>query len=218
MPAGESAGSVAIRNTSNAAVGFRASALSWTNAGEQDVRLEPTDDLVVFPATLVIPPKDTRKIRIGARFGPVAIERSYRLILEEVAVEPSASSAGVVMRMRFSLPLFFQPKDRRTSVELAAPDLSSGRVRVTVRNAGRLHVTPRAFTIVGLDAAGAEIWSRTLPAWYLLAGESRTYDRDLTLDECGPTASVTVDIRFLEDNVAVLRKEHRVGPRACDRP
>lgn len=218
VPAGESAGSVAIRNASDTAVGFRASALSWTNAGEQDMRLEPTEDLVVFPATLVIPPRDTRRIRIGARFGPVAIERSYRLILEEVGLEPSSSSSGVTMRMRFSLPVFFQPKNRRTSVELGAPDLSRGRVRVTVKNAGRLHVTPRAFTIAGLDAAGARIWSRTLPAWYLLAGESRTYERDLTVDECGSTASVTADIRFLEDGVAVLRKEHRAGPHACERP
>lgn len=214
--AGSTAGAVAITNNSTAPLNLRVSAFAWTNAADGEMQLAGTDDLIVFPTTLVVEPHETRRVRVGARKPEVtAKERAFRIVLEEAAVSRETASAGLAMRMRFNLPVFLEPKDRRAAVSVLPPVLDAMSVRVTLQNVGVRHVTPRSIEVTGRDAAGRTAWSYSLPPWYLLAGESRAMTKSLTPDECRATAVVAANVQFLENASLSQKTEQRVGPAAC---
>src|SRR5690606_7700691 len=74
--------------------------------------LKPTQDLVVSPPMLTIPPGQrqmVRLVRVGAGLGPPASEKTYRIVMDELPVALGAESEGVKFVLRYSVPIFIAP-------------------------------------------------------------------------------------------------------------
>ena len=215
MSYGTATSSIALRNDSSRPMGFTLRAYRWSNSAEGSPKLEASDEIIVFPATLALAAGETRRIRLGTQVAASATERSYRLVLDEVAGPATARREGLSTLLQFSIPIFVQPKDRMAKVSMPAPELDGGLLHVQLRNVGRLHVTARHIDARGLDGAGTVVWTRTFQPWYLLPEEVRRYTAPLTAAECQATALVVAEATFGESSKLALHEQQKVAGAAC---
>lgn len=212
---GETAGSFTLSNSSGADAALDVHAFGWHNDPAGELQLDPTADILVFPTHVVIPAGETRRVRVGSRVEAGAAERAYRLIVEQT---PTAGAPGVSILMRFSLPLFVQPRNRTATVTIKSTSIARRDLHVTVANESGMHVTPQRITATGRDASGATSWTRDLRAWYLLAGETRDYREVLTATECRSTSAVDVEAVVAENPSLVLKQHQAIASGACQVP
>lgn len=112
----ETSTSLVLKNESAEALRFQVTAFAWTNAIDGEMRLEPTKDVVFFPALFAIAPGQTRRVRVATAERAAMHERAYRLIVEQL---PSRAGprieSGVEMLTRLNVPLFLEPATRVAS-------------------------------------------------------------------------------------------------------
>lgn len=204
-----------LRNESSEELRFQISSFQWTNTPAGEMVLRPTDRLVAFPSLLMIEPNGTRKVRIAVPGGGGPQELSYRLVLAQLPSRAGQDpSAGVSLLTQFNVPVFVQPKDRRVTAVLDPVRLAGGRAQVVVHNRGPVHLTPQQFQLAAFDAAGAALWTKPLPAWYLLAGDSRVLDAELSPGAC--PARLVATLRF-QELATPLVEETGLPDGACSR-
>jgi fimbrial chaperone protein len=213
---GDTAGSFTLRNGSSSDAALDVHAFGWHNDARGELQLDPTSDILVFPTHVVIPAGETRRVRVGSRIEAGAAERAYRLIVEQTPAPGAAT--GVSILMRFSLPLFIQPRNRTATVTIKTPSIARGDLRVTLANDSGMHVTPQRITATGRDASGAAVWTRDLRPWYLLAGEARGYSETLTSVECRQTSAVDVEAVVAESPSLTLKQHQAIPAGSCQAP
>ncbi len=158
---------------------FRVSVHAWTQRDDGEMVLGPTDDVRAYPPHLEVNAHDRAKVRVLAspRFG--AVERSYRIVVEEV---PRAASG---VRMRIAIPVFLASTSPRTSARVDEVRVGAdGRVRFAIVNEGSVHIRPRAVEVVGLDARGREVEREREPGWYVLPGGVLHHELTLGASMC----------------------------------
>ncbi len=212
--AGETTGSFVIQNEAPTPISFSVAAFVWKNTAAGEMDLQRTDDLIVYPTMIDVAAGQTRRVRIGTRVTAEAAERAYRITLEQTEAA-APNGPGIAMRLRFSMPIFVQPRKRTASVRLSGLDITNRQLRANLANIGALHVTPQRLTVTGRNAAGAAVWIKDLRAWYLLAGEARQYTAALTADECRGVTSLAAEAIFLEGAGLTVRTTETVKPGAC---
>lgn len=95
---------------------------SWTQDGRQDV-LDATRDLVASPSTVEVEPGGRQMVRlIRLQPAPMAQERSYRLLVDELPGDPAAEQEGLQFLLRYSIPVFIAP----AGVDAAGPESTAG--------------------------------------------------------------------------------------------
>jgi fimbrial chaperone protein len=100
-------GSVQVTNNGQVPVTVQVHAARWAMKGAENAYSE-TADFIVNPPVFAIQPGRTQLVRIGLRTAnPAAVERSYRLILEEVPKPGESGMIAIVLNV--SLPVFIQP-------------------------------------------------------------------------------------------------------------
>ncbi len=73
-----------LTNTSANELRFEIKAFSWDQAAPSgEMRLTPTTDIVVFPPLVTMKAKSTQRIRVGTDVAQGAVEKAYRLRVEE---------------------------------------------------------------------------------------------------------------------------------------
>jgi P pilus assembly chaperone PapD len=199
---GTGIGTLTVRNDTTRPVVFQVRGFLWSNGPDGNPRLESTDDLVVYPTTLTMEPRESRRIRIGSQVQAGARERAYRIILDEVP--PSVPAAGSALATRVA------------RVDMAAPEVSGGVLHLAIANSGPIHVTPQRVEARGLDAAGSVVWTRTFKPWYLLAGETRRHDAVLSASQCRGAARVVAEAVFAEGSKLTLREERALTGTSCN--
>ena len=215
MGYGNATSAITVRNDSGRPVGFTIRGQRWTNLADGTPRLEDTQDVIVFPAAIALRAGESKRIRLATQVAVSAAERSYRVVLDEVA-SLSSAQRGLATRLQFSIPVFVQPKERTAKVWMPAPDIDKGSVHLQLWNVGRLHVTSRTVQARGFDAAGAIVWTRDFRPWYLLVEERRTHSATLSAAECRATALIVAEASFSESKALALREERRVSGADCN--
>ncbi len=207
-------GAVTVRNEDKVALMFQVEGRSWRqDESGQDI-YEPAPELVFFPRLLKLEPGHEAVIRIGTRQTLVPLEKAYRLFIEELAAPggDEATAHQVKFLVRFGAPVFVRPVQPAHKLALEAFDASAGQARWTLRNEGTRHERFSHIRLRGLDAAGAELFSRELPDRYLLAGHSRRATLEIAPDHCGRLARLTLEV--LTDKSEV-RREIAFGAPPC---
>jgi fimbrial chaperone protein len=212
---------IAIRNDGREPTRFRASGYRWVATDGLALRIEPTDSLVVFPSLFVLGPGEQRVIRIGTRETAAAVERSYRLVLDELPDHSGpAGVEGVQMLTRLNLPVFVAPPVRRLDATLDASleGSASGStgLQVSLTNGGTVHVTTKRFAVRGLRPDGSTAWTRDLTPWYLLATERRLETVHLTSSECATATSLVAEVELEEMPGRPLREHLASGRMPCE--
>lgn len=141
-------GVLSLKNTDDASVLIQIKQVKWSQKNGTDV-YEKTDNLIVTPPVLSIPPKESKIVRIGslAQINP-GEEASYRLLLQEVPkrVLKKISGHGVRMVLHISLPVFIKPTNEIKKLSWRATTQNGQKtIVVNASNKGNVHVSVYKF-------------------------------------------------------------------------
>ncbi len=89
---------LSVENQSTETVRLQVTAFGWNQSPKGEIELLPTEDVVFFPSLLTLEPGKERKIRIGVSKPPGAVERTYRVFVEELPPSKSPPKSETVPR------------------------------------------------------------------------------------------------------------------------
>jgi len=198
---------LAVRNESPQAVTLQVSAFAWAQSAEGEMQLQPTEDIVFFPALLTLQPGEQRRIRVGttAALGGT-VERSYRLFIEELPPERRSDTTVVAVLTKMGIPIFLQPSTAKAQAGVRNLAISSGAFSFHLENTGSVHFVPSAVRVVGASATGETVFDRNLQSWYVLAGGTRVFTVPTPEPECSRLRSLAVEVH-VGDSVVKERLE-----------
>jgi fimbrial chaperone protein len=179
-----------ITNNSEASLRFEVTTSSWDETEEGVMELSATDDLVVFPTLLSLPPGGSRRLRVGAADAPGAQEQSYRIFVTELPAGSSEDTTGIRVLTRIGVPVFVGPSRPAARLEVDEALLHDDQLDVVVANNGSTYAMVREISAVLRDDAGEEIGHASLRGWYVLSGNRRRFALDLPEGVCAMAASV----------------------------
>lgn len=183
-----------VRNEGAGEVRFQVQVMRWSETPQGEMQLAPAPDVIVFPRLLALRPGEARILRVGAgvAFGPV--EKSYRIFLEELPpAEKPGGPAQVRVLSRIGIPVFLAGNDAAPRLSIEDLQLSAGRVEFTLRNRGTAHDRPAELRLSLLDAAGKELFQKSINPWYLLAGGERHYEESVPEAVCARVRELKVE-------------------------
>jgi fimbrial chaperone protein len=166
---------VTIRNLSAGAMRYQVKPFTWSDDRAGRTTLDPASDLAVFPGLFQLKPGEERKVRVGATVPPVASERVWRIMIEELPDAVQASGHKVVIRTRFSVPVFLAPIRPEVRVDYALRREGRG-LTLVASNRGNVRVKPATMDVALLDEKGAEAKRLEVAPWYVLAGAERAFE------------------------------------------
>jgi fimbrial chaperone protein len=178
---------ITLTNDSDEPIRLQVTAHRWTQAPGEPIRLEPTEDVIFFPALMTIEAKQSRAIRVGLSRAPDDQERAYRLIIEELPPPPRAGGAQLTVLTRLSVPVFVQPAKAEPKLAVTALAATADGMTVTIVNHGSMHVMVENVAIQGRDRESHPTGSAEAAGWYVLAGSTQTFQ--LTMSSPCPGAS-----------------------------
>lgn len=183
-----------VRNDDTTPLSFQVRGMAWTQDAQAIDRYEPATDLIYFPRLLTLAPGQEGVIRVGARPDNFAVEKTYRLFIEELAATktPSSDTPQVRLLVRFGAPIFVKPAQSVRSLRIQGISRSAGALAWTVRNAGNAHELFREMRVEALDAAGAVVAAHLVAARYLLAGSGQSFSVALEPGQCDRIARISV--------------------------
>ncbi len=162
-----------LTNDGDAEVALQADLFQWDQDAQGADRLRPTEDLIVAPPSLKMPPRSRQVVRL-ALLSPRDPTRqsTYRLLVREIP-EATAAATGTVqlpIALVLSLPVFITPPGARHAIECKqAEGQESGVIRCL--NQGTAHAQVRRLE---LKQAG-QIRASTQTSAYLLSGSQRDF-------------------------------------------
>ena len=215
LPKGDASASVAVTNQSQQKLRLQVSGFAWQQKPSGEIALSPTDDLVFFPPLLTLEPGETKRIRIGVSTSSGAVEKSYRVFMEELPSLESVTqpkTAAVVIRMKVGIPVFVSPNVTATRTgEVRSVAVAGNTLSFDVANTGNTHFSIQEVKLNGASATGASILSQDLSGWYVLPGGTRHYSVALPKGKCAQLRSLKIEVHAdgfgFDKSVGELTKE-----------
>ena len=200
---------VTVRNAAKERGRYELRAFAWEESPIGQMKLEPAQDLLVFPPVLDLAPGQERKVRIGTTAVSGERERTWRVFIEEILPAATAQEATRLRtRLSVGLPVFLAPTRRLSGAEIAGLGVEHGKVTFLVRNGGTVRVRPSSVRVVVTDARDRPVLEKSFQGWYVLAGGDRLYEVDVPPDLCSKartvTATAALDGQTIEARQAVL--------------
>ena len=85
-----------LRNESDETLRFQLTAFAWDQSAEGEIKLQPTEDIVFYPALLTLAPKESRNVRVGTATRFEAVEKTYRIFVEELPSQEAHDGQSAV--------------------------------------------------------------------------------------------------------------------------
>lgn len=177
-----------IINEGTETVNLQIKLFAWKQDTSGKDILTPTTD-IHFPRIISIGSakgESVKLVRLTCRVPVSDLEKSYRLLLEEMPVRKPGTS-GAIMTIRVSLPLFLQPTEPNPAMTIEQVERSGDALVVTIRNPGNSYIKVGKITVVGYDAAETETFSTEVAGWYVLAGMTKTFEMLLPAEKLAAT-------------------------------
>ena len=201
-----------LRNESDESLRFQLTVFAWDQSARGEMKLQPTSDIVFFPTLLTLAPKESRNVRVGAVTGFEAIEKSYRIFVEELPPQaPQSGQSAVRVLTKMGVPIFLQPTRTQAQASLRDLMVKDGVFTFNIRNTGNVHFVPEAVRVSGINHAGEMMLDQQLDAWYILAGGVRSYEMKLPAPGCSALAALSIDVRIAGSQL----NERLETPSAC---
>lgn len=115
----QGASGIVLRNPGATPIYGQVRVYAWDQAQGDDV-LTPTQEIQASPPIIQVPANGeqlVRLVRVGKNLPPV--EQSYRLVIDEIPDPSTPLVNGVVLRMRYSVPVFVAGATPQPQPELA---------------------------------------------------------------------------------------------------
>ena len=168
-------GSVKVTNRGGEPARFEIKAVTWSEDDSGAMKLEPTDDLIIYPTLLTIPAGASRDVRVATAVKRRGREVSYRIFIAELPSLEAPGATGQQIRMltRMAIPVFLPPTKEQVRGSVNA-ELTGDAVSVALFNRGTVHVRVGKIRVIG-DGPSGVVFDKALTGWYLLAGATRRY-------------------------------------------
>jgi fimbrial chaperone protein len=192
---------LSLQSQSTEELRFKVVAQEWSQSPQGEMQLKDTKDIVVFPALLTLGPKEERKLRIGAMVAAGAVEKTYRVFVEELPAlraQQTATKSEVKVLTKMGIPIFIRPAKATTAGAVEGIGLAKGKLSFTVKNAGNVYFLVQSVKIRAVDAAGATTFEKSVEGWYLLAGGTRVWELDFPKEACTKSKSLAIDVQSEE--------------------
>lgn len=194
-------GILTIKNQNKEPMRIQASGFAWSQSPDGAPVLSASSDLVFFPSMLSLKPGESRNIRVGSATGAGPVEKTYRVIIEELPPPRRPGDANAVrVLVKMSIPVFIQPAAPRPEPRFQAARTDDHRLTFALANTGSSHFMTRALEVLGVDGDGKQLFTQDLPAWYVLAGSNRQYAVELPDVACG---AARIEVRAKTDEKTV---------------
>ena len=195
---------VSLKNESPEPLRLQITTRAWQQDVSGEMRLSGTEDLIVFPTLLTLKPGEERKIRVAHATTIGAVEKTYRVFVEELpAAAGEAQSTSVRILTRMGIPVFLQPAAIAARAALAGVGLEDGHLVFHLQNTGNAHFLPDEVRVRAFGPSGELLHDQTLPAWYVLAGGDRRFDVRFPEDGCGAIRRALIDVRVGTTSVSM---------------
>lgn len=179
---------ITIGNDDDTPLQLQIKLVSWTQAPDGKDIYSDSDDLIYYPRSMTLGPKESRVVRLGIKTPAKERERTYRLQIEDVPGDAAPTQGPAVkFRYRFSIPIFLPPQVPKRVAEIETLAVKGGKVLLQVANRGSQHVRFDRITVK--TAAG---FSKDAEVWYVLPGASRLFQIELPREECNRAGTLDV--------------------------
>jgi fimbrial chaperone protein len=218
---GPSSTLLTLKNESDQPLRFQISSFAWQQDPKGEVKLEPSEDIVFFPALLILGPGEERKVRVAATVAAQQVEKTYRIFFEELpGLEKPGQTSGAQVKIltKMGIPIFVTPEKGNAQAVIENGALAAGALSFDVRNSGNIHFGLQRVKIRGIAADGQTAFERELDGWYVLAGSPRTYQLEVPADACRRIKTVAIeaetDIASI-GNSGTISRTFDVAPGGC---
>jgi fimbrial chaperone protein len=188
-------GLLTLRNESSESLRFELTMFAWSQSPSGEMKLEPTQDIVLFPSLLTLKPSEERRVRVGHVGVPGAREKTYRIFVKELPPLDGASSGGVRVLTNMGIPVFVRPDKEVATASLEALRQHDGRLEFALSNTGTVHVVPQRIRVRGL-AGTSQLFEQPLQGWYVLASSRRDFSVAVPVDTCRRVTTLMVHVEF----------------------
>lgn len=109
LQSNESASGITLRNPGDGPLYGQVRVFRWDQSNGNDT-LIPTQELIASPPLIQIGAQADQLVRlVRATSAPVAVEQSYRVLIDELPPPDTTPANGVTIRLRYSVPIFVEP-------------------------------------------------------------------------------------------------------------
>jgi fimbrial chaperone protein len=192
-----------LQSQTSEEVRFKILVQEWKQSPQGEMQLKDTKDIVVYPGLLTLTPNEERKLRIGSTVPAGAIERSYRIFVEELPPLRAPQTSGkseVKVLTKMGVPIFVSPAKPVNSGTVEGMALAKGKLAFTVKNTGNVFFLVQSVRVKALNSAGASTFEKNVEGWYVLAGGTRVWEVEIPKDACAKSKSLTVEVQSAEVN------------------
>lgn len=181
----QGASGIMLRNPGSTPIYGQVRIYGWEQADGDDV-LSPTEDIQASPPIIQVPPGGeqlVRLVRVSKDAPP--LQQGFRLIIDEIPDPSSPGVNGVVLRLRYSVPVFVAGTTPSPEPELAwRVERSGGDWVVRLSNSGSRYAQVAALQI--LNAAGNPVGEMEGLLGYALANRARHWNIPAKQGAAGP--------------------------------
>ena len=208
---------LSVENESDTELRAQITGFAWGESSDGKMQLTATDDLIFFPTLITMGPHEVRSVRVGLATSAVTpVEKTYRVFVEELPSLQSqlapAKGAHLTVRTKVGIPIFLEPADATVKAAMNEATFANGKVAVTVANQGSIHVMIDSLKVVAKDAAGHEIFNKSIRGWYVMPSQQRDFAIAIPKAACSKAASFEVTA---DSDAGLLTKSVPANQGAC---
>lgn len=157
-------------NSTKTPVNLQVSAMSWKQENGKDI-YAPTNDLIIAPSVMTIPPTRAQIMRVGWRTpAPLTSEIAYRIYVQQLNAAALTTRIGVQFKLSLGVPIFIKPSQPVYQYSWGVRRSSNG-YSVTLQNSGNVHLQITKFDL--LDGQNRSVATYNTP-YYVLAKQAVT--------------------------------------------
>lgn len=222
---------ITIHNRGSKAVRLQLTGYVWDQTPDGKMKLTATDEVVFYPPLVSVDANEDRIIRVGAAAPFGFVEKTYRLIAEELPPPPEPLPPGaekavmtrVIVLTKVSVPVFMEAPSAVHSDSLAGAELRNGRVSFQIKNNGNTHVTIGMPGVRGFGAGDKNVYTsgNMTRGNYVLPGEAALYQVDIPSKQCSEVRKLVITAPIgkpsgeYDSTGEILRAELSVTPDQC---
>ncbi len=184
-----------VTNRGNEPLRFQVSGFAWDQKPNGEMILNPTKDIVFFPAMLTLKPGEARNLRVGMNIAPGTQEKSYRIFVQELPpLMTSTTDPGTIRVLtKMGIPIFVTPSAPKPVPVLTGLAVQGKNLSFDVKNNGNAHFRSEKIVVTTKDATKVTL-TRDVEGWYMLAGGTRSYAVELPPEACAGLKSVHIEL------------------------
>jgi fimbrial chaperone protein len=222
---------ITIHNRGSKPVRLQLTGYVWDETPDGKMKLTPTDEVVFYPPLVTVDGNEDRIIRVGATAPFGFVEKTYRLIAQELPPPPEPLPPGaekavmtkVIVLTNVSVPVFMEAPGTVHSDSIVGAELRNGRVSFQVKNDGNTHITIGTPTVQGFGAGDKRVYAagNITRGNYVLAGEAALYEVDIPTKQCSEIHKLVIQAPIgkptgeYNSTGELLRAELSVTPDKC---